>query len=200
MRVTEPPSGLSPPSRALIHTSSPIQLSLGRTSSQFFVFHAFSLHFVFLAARRVKILYPILMLVMIWRTVLVRVRPEDALINFTPKEDAGDDGSSSNDRSLLSKMKMGWKSDSSLFSWADKGHWETVETSNEDTRRQGNWFRIGFAPVFVDFTKAGSWFVVFGLIEVCIRARALVGSCFGHSAIGEGWAWPGVAHNRSRIG
>ena len=37
---------------------------------------------------------------------------------------------------------------------------------DREVRRAGDWFRIGFAPVFVDYTKRGAWFVVILLAEV----------------------------------
>lgn len=39
-------------------------------------------------------------------------------------------------------------------------------------RKLGDWFRIGFEPLFADFTQSGSWFAVYALLEV----RALVES------------------------
>ncbi|CAB1104148.1 unnamed protein product [Ectocarpus sp. CCAP 1310/34] len=91
----------------------------------------------------------------------VRVR-SDALIVFTSnKTDEGSTGKST----LYSKMVTGLKKDSSLFAWADKGHWNTVQTADEDARRDADWFRIGFEPLYADFTQAGSWFTVYTLIE-----------------------------------
>ena len=45
---------------------------------------------------------------------------------------------------------------------------------NREASRQGDWFRIGFEPVFVDYTKHGTWFIVISLVEVggavwCLR-------------------------------
>lgn len=106
------------------------------------------------------------------RTVFVRVRP-DTLVVFVPNDDddddAGDDvegGVSAPKPSFLSRVKAGWKNDQSLFAWANKGTWETAETADEETRREAEWFRIGFEPLFVDFTKAGAWFVAFTMVEV----------------------------------
>ena len=69
---------------------------------------------------------------------------------------------------FLSRLKRSWAEDSSLFSWADRGQWETVQTVNRQVRREGDWFRIGFEPVFVDYTKRGTWFIVITLVEVRI--------------------------------
>ena len=41
-----------------------------------------------------------------------------------------------------------------------------METSDEGLRRERNWFRIGFEPTFVDFTKSGTWFTLMFLPEV----------------------------------
>ncbi|CAN0562417.1 unnamed protein product, partial [Ectocarpus sp. 12 AP-2014] len=106
------------------------------------------------------------MFVAVLRTFFVRVRP-NTLIVFTPKEsdddtvDGGDaeEGQRARPASFLSKVRAGWEEDHSLFAWANKGTWETAETDNEGTRREGQWFRIGFEPLFVDFTKSGAWFV-----------------------------------------
>lgn len=67
---------------------------------------------------------------------------------------------------MLSRFRTSWREDYSLFSWADKGQWETVETKEERVQREGDWFRIGFEPVFVDYTKRGTLFLVATLVEV----------------------------------
>ena len=67
---------------------------------------------------------------------------------------------------FLSRFKTSWTKNYSLFSWADKGQWETVQMENREVSRQGDWFRIGFEPVFVDYTKRGTWFIMISLIEV----------------------------------
>lgn len=108
------------------------------------------------------------MFVMAWRTISVRVN-SDALIVFTPKDnpdDVGDESFSNTIRRLTTQFKEGWKNDTSLFSWADTGQWETTPLADEDTTREANWFRIGFEPLFVDFTQSGVWFILFSLGEV----------------------------------
>ena len=78
---------------------------------------------------------------------------------------------------FFSRFKSSWSEDYSLFSWADKGQWETVKTENRQLSREGDWFRIGFEPVFVDYTKRGTWFVMVSLVEVggevFVRASAV---------------------------
>eukprot|EP00903_Cladosiphon_okamuranus_P014942 g13833.t1 len=121
---------------------------------------------VFYMAAATLVLYPALMLIMTARTYCVRVH-SDALIVFNPKDDPADPAASS---TVFSKVASGWKKDHSLFTWADKGQWETVETTDEDTKREAAWFRIGFEPLFADFTKAGSWFIVYTLVEWAVLA------------------------------
>lgn len=106
---------------------------------------------------------------MAWRSVLVRVRPDDLIVfKLSSDEHMG----ASDSRGVLSKIREDWKEGRSLFSSLDKGQWHTVHTSDEDTRREGDRFRIGFEPLFVDFTKSGTWFVVISLVQVCGRRRA----------------------------
>ncbi|CAN0007882.1 unnamed protein product [Ectocarpus fasciculatus] len=129
---------------------------------------------VMIAAGLALVFYPVLMFVAVLRTFFVRVRP-NTLIVFTPNEaedEAGgggggdtEEGQRARPSGFLSKVRAGWEEDHSLFAWANKGTWETAETENEGTRREGQWFRIGFEPLFVDFTKSGAWFVAFTLVE-----------------------------------
>lgn len=50
--------------------------------------------------------------------------------------------------------------------WAKKGVWRTAATEDVTERRLGDWFRIGFEPMFADFTQSGSWFAVYAVLEV----------------------------------
>lgn len=110
----------------------------------------------------IQILYPVLMFVMIWRTISVRIQP-DVLLVFTPVSSEYDDG---NQTSLFSRIRESWREDRSLFSWADTGHWRTAPTADGDWKRDGDWFRIGFEPLFVDYNKRGTWFMLVQLLEV----------------------------------
>ena len=110
-----------------------------------------------------QVFYPMLMFAMICRTIIVRVRPDD-LITF---ESSGLVGNVDDDqRSFFSRVKTGLKESGSLFAWADKGQWATTERARQDARQEGDSFRIGFEPIFVDFTKEGSWFMAFALVQV----------------------------------
>lgn len=110
------------------------------------------------------------MFVMVCRTIIVRVLP-DALIVFEPNTDNPIDPEDGRDddqqqRSLFSRVKAGWKESHSLFAWADTGEWVTAERADQEARREGDSFRIGFEPIFVDYTKTGSWFMAFSLLQV----------------------------------
>ncbi|CAM9210583.1 unnamed protein product, partial [Scytosiphon promiscuus] len=120
------------------------------------------------------LLFPVLMLVMVARTLLTKVRPVDSIVFKLHTEGVGEVGGdpggtsrgvSGSIRSICAKVYVSLKENHSMFAWADKGHWESVESSDQDHNREANWFLIGFEPIFVDFTKTGSWFVVYSLTE-----------------------------------
>lgn len=109
------------------------------------------------------------MIVMVSRTFVSKVRTADHIV-FKPNAEASDNDSEgsflSSTRSFGAKVGTSLKEDHSMFAWADKGQWESVETADQSVQRERNWFRIGFEPIFVDFTGKGSWFVVYSLVEV----------------------------------
>ena len=121
------------------------------------------------------------MVVMVYRTIAVRVRP-DELIVFEPTIHPGEHDDGRNDNvGFFSRVVASCKESRSLLSWADTGQWVTAKraytefspeddraqvNADEHARRQGDRFRIGFEPLFVDFTKAGSWFMVYSLAQV----------------------------------
>lgn len=110
------------------------------------------------------------MLVLVWRTVVVRVR-SGALIVFEPKKtratrEPPSDGFSSAAGHFALRLREGWRKQTSIFAWADRGHWVTTDAMDEDSTCNANWFRIGFEPLFVDFTQSGAWYTVFTLGEV----------------------------------
>lgn len=109
-----------------------------------------------------QLLYPLLMFVAVWRTIKVRVSPNVLLI-FRPLTSEETGGGA---RGVLARVRTSWRNEYSFFSWADKGQWETVETQDGQVQRDGDWFRIGFEPVFVDYTKRGTWFLLATLIQV----------------------------------
>lgn len=106
------------------------------------------------------------MVILTYRTHRVRVAP-DTLIVFKPAGEEENDGTDGTvPSSFLSKVRTGLKEDHSMLAWANTGAWETVEAADEQTVREGDQFRIGFEPLFVDFTKKTSWFTVYFLLEV----------------------------------
>ena len=121
------------------------------------------------------------MFAMVCRTIVLRVRPDD-LIVFEPTSNHSNPKDNLVGKvSFLSGVLASWKESHSLISWADTGQWVTVEKTytesrpeddwiqtivDEDSRREGDRFRIGFEPLFVDFTKTGSWFMVYSLVQV----------------------------------
>lgn len=50
-----------------------------------------------------------------------------------------------------------------MFEWADKGSWRCRTSEEEDF--DGRKFRIGFEPLFVDFTKEGAVYIIFLLFK-----------------------------------
>ena len=66
----------------------------------------------------------------------------------------------------LVSFATGLKEEHSMFAWAKKGVWRTTPSQEVKERRLGDWFRIGFEPLFADFTQSGSWFAVYALLEV----------------------------------
>ncbi|CAM9688565.1 unnamed protein product [Ectocarpus fasciculatus] len=119
------------------------------------------------------VVYPVFVLGVMLRVIFVRVLPSTATgMAFAVTQQ--DPYYTTNDqrgcRGFFSRVRKGLKEDHSAFAWAKKGAWRTVE--NEDTKEQRlrNWFRIGFEPLFVDYTKAGSWFAVYALSEAAVIA------------------------------
>lgn len=60
-------------------------------------------------------------------------------------------------------VRHGWSTGESVFEWADKGVWKC--RANEERDFSGRKFRIGFEPLFVDFTKQGAVYMVFLLLK-----------------------------------
>lgn len=114
------------------------------------------------------------MLVMVIRTFWVKIRPDTNLVFKTHPEDDENNGGNERSkggllrstRSFGANVHVSLKEKHSMFAWANKGQWESAKTPDGTSKRQRDWFRIGFEPIFVDFTKNGSWFVVYTLSEV----------------------------------
>lgn len=105
------------------------------------------------------------MFLAVWRTITIRVNP-NALLVFMFYSNGSNQDASNVSGSFLPKLKASLTDNYSLFSWADKGQWETVPAGNNQINREGDWFRIGSEPMFVDYTKSGTWFVIISLLEV----------------------------------
>eukprot|EP00903_Cladosiphon_okamuranus_P009469 g9024.t1 len=118
---------------------------------------------VFILAISTFVLYPVLMIVMVSRSFLRKVRPDDDIVFKAFSDD--DENTDQRTRGFAAKVKSSLRENHSMFSWANKGQWESVETPDAEVKQERDWFRIGFEPLFVDFTKKGAWFVVYSLIE-----------------------------------
>lgn len=111
------------------------------------------------------------MTLVILRTIYLRVYPNEYIVF----NDYGDEGVNHNAalvagrRNFISKLRRSWSVDQNLFAWADKGRWKTDQAQGLQARQEGDRFRQGFEPMFVDFTKYGTLFVVLFLVEVSWR-------------------------------
>lgn len=108
------------------------------------------------------------MITAVWRIVKLRVLP-DAVLVFTYYDRESDPDVANDSPGLLSKIKTSLLNDQSLFAWADTGEWETARVEGSQTVREGDWFRIGFEPIFVDFTKSGTWYIIVSLVQVGVQ-------------------------------
>ena len=103
------------------------------------------------------------MILFVSRSFMRKVhRNEDIVFKASSENDQNSDPST---RGFAAKVKIGLKKHHSMFFWANKGQWESVETSDTELKQERDWFRIGFEPIFVDFTKKGSWFIIYTLLE-----------------------------------
>lgn len=64
---------------------------------------------------------------------------------------------------VVSCLCKAWKEGESIFAWADKGDW--VSKKDEDVDLDSRKFRIGFEPLFVDYTQRGTLYMSFVLFE-----------------------------------
>ena len=146
----------------------PVYVSFASTFSGYiFLLSSISLVCIF-----IQVLYPVLMIVMVSRTLFTKVGPEDNIAFMKRDEDGGINpsthgaGGGSSTHSFTAEVKTSLREKHSMFAWANKGEWESVETSDTEVKQEQDWFRIGFEPLFADYTKKGSWFMVYMLLEV----------------------------------
>lgn len=99
------------------------------------------------------------MLASICRTIAVRLSSKE-IVQFREVSPEDDVGSLALSSTTVSSGARGF------FFRADKGTWCTALTTNEIVRHERTWFRIGFEPLFVNFTQSGVWFTMLFLIEV----------------------------------
>lgn len=101
------------------------------------------------------------------RIILSRVYPnEHVVFNEYGDGPGADRDAPTGRRNFLSNLMGSWSEDHKLFAWADKGQWSTDQEQSLEARQEVDRFRKGFEPVFVDFTKGGTLFVVMFLVQV----------------------------------
>lgn len=108
--------------------------------------------------------YPLALVATVWRTLRVWIHPGVLLVFNTYA--TADDGSPADRPGIFSRVRTSIVDDQSTLAWADKGEWETSEAENPQALREGDWFRLGFEPMFVDFTRSGTWYVLLSFVEV----------------------------------
>ncbi|CAM9124958.1 unnamed protein product [Chrysoparadoxa australica] len=67
-------------------------------------------------------------------------------------------------RRLCDALKGGWGSGNSMLSWFDKGHWEARPREGKLGVNVAS-FRVGFEPLFKDFTQGGAFYMVLLLMR-----------------------------------
>lgn len=60
-------------------------------------------------------------------------------------------------------FRDGWRNTHSVFDWAGKGTWKC--SADEEMNFEERKFRIGFEPLFVDFTQEGAIYITFLLVK-----------------------------------
>lgn len=142
--------------------------------------------------RLLQVLYPLVIFVTVWRTLSVRVLPDSLLVfrerqgrdalavsSFAERADGQQEHGASDSRGsehqgsggsarVLGKLRNSWREERGLFACADRGQWETVSTTDAAVRREGDRFRIGFEPIFVDYSKGGAWYIILSLVKVSV--------------------------------
>ncbi|CAN0375480.1 unnamed protein product, partial [Hapterophycus canaliculatus] len=122
--------------------------------------------------RRSQFVFPIIMIFYVGRIVWSRVKPTEGPVTFEESLTArarrgGDVEGAPRKRcwciNLCQGFRDGWRNGESVFEWADKGAWRCREDEKVDF--EGRKFRIGFEPLFVDFTQTGAIYVTFLLFK-----------------------------------
>ncbi|CAN0418815.1 unnamed protein product, partial [Ectocarpus sp. 12 AP-2014] len=122
-----------------------------------------------------RFIFPIFLMFYVGRIVWSRVKPQEGPVTFdkglAPAE--GDEGGGGGDGGegrkrcwcvlLCRGFRDGWRNGHSIFEWADKGAW--VSLKDEKVDLESRKFRIGFEPLFVDFTKEGAVYIIFLLFK-----------------------------------
>eukprot|EP00903_Cladosiphon_okamuranus_P021518 g19782.t1 len=121
---------------------------------------------MFYAAAIVLALYPVFLIGMMFRVIFVRVFPKSGGVTFITTKTGR--------QSFCSRVAKGVKEEHSVFAWAKKGVWITADTEDAMKRRLIDWFRIGFEPLFADYTQSGSWFAVYTLLESYVSTGVAV--------------------------
>lgn len=129
-----------------------------------------------------KVLYPIMMVTAVWRTIKIRIHPDSVLV-FNHYEGEAETDTAGITRRALVTLKTSVVDDHSLFSWADRGEWETAGSEDPQRVREADWFRIGFEPIFVDYTKSGTNIILICLGKVSARHERGARSLSGDTAV-----------------
>lgn len=102
-------------------------------------------------------------------------------------------------QTTISGFRDGWRNCHSVFDWAEKGAWKC--SKDEEVNFEGRKFRIGFEPLFVDFTQEGAVYITFllfkwfalGIVAGFVKVVGVVGGLFGRSGYGSfGVIWSGL--------
>eukprot|EP00903_Cladosiphon_okamuranus_P021845 g20085.t1 len=114
--------------------------------------------------------FPIVMIFYVGRIVWSRVKPQEGPVTFEMDPDAAT-GEEEEERQkrrcwcakVCRGFRDGWRNGHSVFDWAEKGAWKC--SADEKVDFEGRKFRIGFEPLFVDFTQEGAVYITFLLFK-----------------------------------
>ncbi|CAM9933272.1 unnamed protein product, partial [Sphacelaria rigidula] len=108
-------------------------------------------------------IFPIMMIVWVSRIVLSRIRPQYGPVDYEHRWANESERPKVRVVNFFKGVGHGWRTGDSVFSWADQGAWKCRTREDEDL--DGRKFRIGFEPLFVDFTKRGAVYIVFMMFK-----------------------------------